>query len=53
MFECPGCEAKLKKADLIWPIPDVEEIVLPGELMPEGLCPECGTPVYADAEELD
>lgn len=53
MYECPGCESRLKQSDLIWPIPDVEEIILPGDVMPEGLCPYCDEPVYRGEDEID
>lgn len=42
VFECPGCRARVDGGELIYPVPDVQEKVLPGEPMPEGECPECG-----------
>lgn len=39
---CPGCGVRLDIEALIWPIPDLVEKVLPGEVMPAGECPDCG-----------
>jgi endogenous inhibitor of DNA gyrase (YacG/DUF329 family) len=47
---CPECRTKLDTRDLIWPIPDVHEKVLPSEPMPEGECPDCGALVYKKNE---
>ena len=46
MLECPNCRARHNALDLIWPIPDVCEKVLPGEIMPLGECPDCGELIY-------
>ena len=48
IYECPGCGAHLDSGSVIWPIPDVEEKVLPGESMPAGECPECGELIEAE-----
>ena len=45
---CPGCGVRLDTEGLIWPIPDLAERVLPGEVMPAGECPDCGELVLHD-----
>ena len=52
-YICPECEARFDAGALIYPVPEVEERVLPGEAMPAGECPECGAlvPVEIDDEE--
>ena len=52
-YICPECEVRLGIDTLIYPVPEVEERVLPGEAMPAGECPECGAlvPVEIDDEE--
>jgi len=44
---CPGCGQHLDDDALVWPVPDVGEKVLPGEMMPAGECPDCGSLVSA------
>lgn len=46
MIECPGCGARRDPVELTWPIPDLEEKVLPGEIMPLGECPDCDELIY-------
>lgn len=53
LYICPDCGAKAESGDLIWPIPDIEEKVLPGEAMPAGECAECGALVPAEPVEGD
>lgn len=46
-YECENCRTQFAEIeDLINPIPDLEERVLPGEPMPFGACPECGAVVH-------
>ena len=42
-YVCPGCESRVTDDRLVYPVPDVQEKVLPGEPMPYGECPECGS----------
>lgn len=53
LFKCPDCGSNIRTEDLIYPIPDVSEKVLPGEAMPQGECPECGGLIPHDAGEGD
>jgi hypothetical protein len=41
IYICPGCYAHLGEDDLIRPIPNLQERILPGEAMPAGECPDC------------
>jgi len=46
-FECQDCGTRFAdESELVWPISDLEERVLPGEIMPYGECPECGAVVH-------
>lgn len=40
---CSGCRQRLDDDSLVFPVPNVAEKVLPGEPMPVGECPDCGT----------
>jgi hypothetical protein len=40
--ECQNCQRRFKEDELINPIPDLAQRVLPGEPMPSGECPACG-----------
>lgn len=51
MIYCPECEARLDADDLVWPIPDVCERILPGEPMPMGACPNCGELIFKPSDE--
>lgn len=51
MYVCPGCEARLQDDEIVYPVPDVQERVLPGEPMPAGACPNCEELI--DAESRD
>ena len=42
MYICPGCDSQVSDDEIIYPVPEVEERVLPGEVMPAGECPACG-----------
>ena len=53
IYACPGCGARLDSGSVIWPIPDIEEKVLPGEAMPAGECPECGELIGAEIDTDD
>jgi hypothetical protein len=53
LYKCPDCGATVESGDLVYPIPDVEEKVLPGEPMPVGECRECGALVPAEPVETD
>ena len=53
IYECPGCGAHLDLGSVIYPIPDVEEKILPGEPMPVGECPECGELIEAEIDVDD
>jgi len=40
--QCQNCDRLFKEDELINPIPDLEQRVAPGEIMPSGECPACG-----------
>jgi len=48
---CPTCDQKLDDEAIVWPIPEVCEKVLPGEVMPAGECPDDGTLIPAPLPE--
>ena len=50
IYECPGCGARLDSGSLVYPVPEVEEKILPGERMPAGECPECGELIGAEID---
>ena len=51
IYRCEDCGAEIESGRLIWPITDVSEKVLPGEIMPAGECPECGALVASGATQ--
>jgi hypothetical protein len=40
--QCQNCGRLFKEDELVNPIPDLEQRVAPGEVMPSGECPACG-----------
>lgn len=50
-YECPGCGTPVSADELVWPIPEVCEKVLPGEEMPAGECPYCEELIYVSDEK--
>lgn len=53
IYKCEDCGAEVESGRLIWPITDVSEKVLPGEIMPAGECPECGALVPSGTAGAD
>ena len=51
LYTCLDCGARHESGDLVWPIADLSERVLPGDVMPAGECPDCGALVPTDAKE--
>lgn len=48
MFECSGCGSQLTGDQLVYPPADLFERLLPGDVMPDGECPNCGELVFKD-----
>lgn len=51
--ECQNCGKVWREKDLINPIPDLHERVDPGEVMPNGECPECHAVCHEMKEDTD
>jgi hypothetical protein len=47
IYRCQNCDARWTEDDLL-PITNIEERVLPGEIMPSGECPGCGALCHPD-----
>lgn len=48
---CAICDHLRDSGDLIYPIPNLEERILPGDPMPLGECPDCGELITLDSQD--
>lgn len=51
LYECQNCSGLYSLAKLVRPIPRLEERVAPGEIMPAGECPFCGSLCHKKEKE--
>lgn len=50
-FRCDNCDAGYHSVSELKPVPDLEQRVAPGELVPVGECTACGAVVHPVAED--